>query len=174
MPRQKATPQRATAEGLAARQREPTYEERIGRALRDMYPDNSSEAYGDVLAWRPGYRYPAGFVTPSDQERFDSYTHAQRERAQRYHNAFVNRHIIGLLDGDLHAAQFVQYQGHKQPLREIRDDNMLQFADEWAAPSAQYARRYRLNVDEPIVPPTAAEPRNARPVRERSPEADGD
>lgn len=172
MPKQKAVPKRATAEGTAARQREPTYEERIGRALRDMYPDTSTEAYGPI-GNHPGYSHP-NYGPVSDQQRFDSYTYAQREQAQRYHQAFIRRHILGLVGGDLHAAQFVDYQGHDKPLRYLNGDDLGDFVDSWAVPSAQYARRHRLNPHQEVVAPAAAEPRNARPVRERSPQAGAD
>lgn len=171
MPRRKAIPQRAVDPPEDPPAPERTYEERIGRALRDLYPDNSIDAYGPRFM-QPGANGPA-----TDQKRYDSYTAHQRLLADSYHQDYVRRRIVDAFGPD--ESDDISYMGPGRQLRHQYYDNWQQFVDEWTAPSAVYSRRHQLDIHGfagvhppgPVVPEPS---RSSRPKRERSPAAGGD
>lgn len=149
---------------------------RLGAAVRGMYPDNSLEAYGRVSNF-PGYRHLRPFPT-SDRSRGENYLAAQRQRAQRYHEDFMDEQIERQV-GDRDEAQLIRYRGPGLPLRhDLYPVDFTEFVDEWFAPSAVYGRRHGLDNNllhlDPTRPGVDEGPREIRPRRERSPEAGGD
>jgi hypothetical protein len=161
MPREKSKPARF-GEGPASASPTPrTFEDRVGEAVRGLYPDDSVRAYGPI----GNQPWPRG----TDQQRGENYLYHQRNQARRYHHEYMDRVIEGMI-GDPQEANMVRYMGPGNRLAHDLYDDMGEFVDDHFSASAVYGRRAGLNPAFQDVPPTYPRvdsgPREVRPKRD--------